>query len=125
MERHQGLADAGREQVAPMVLDAWDAFLARAADVELDRPSRLRGWRAQEICTHLGCWPDHAAVSDLITTARTGGAGTPPDVDAVNARVTTAHRDASRDELLAALGRHREVVERYFTDEPVELDTAP
>jgi uncharacterized protein (TIGR03083 family) len=125
MDRQQGLADAGRERVAPMVLGAWDAFLAQAAEVDLDRPSRLPGWRAQEICTHLGCWPDHAAVGDLIASARAGADGAPPDVDAVNARVTGAHRDASREEVLEALRSHREVVRGYFADEPTELDTAP
>jgi uncharacterized protein (TIGR03083 family) len=119
------MADAGRDEVAGMVLGAWDAFLERAATVDLDRPSRLPGWRAQEICVHLGCWPDHTAMADLITSARNGGTGTPPDVDAVNARVTAAHRDASRDEVLAALQRNRHATARYLAEEPEELDTAP
>src|SRR3954469_14567982 len=118
------MADAGRDQVGTMVLAAWDAFLDQAASVDLGRPSRLRGWRAQEICVHLGCWDDHTAMADLIASARAGGAGTPPDVDAVNARVTSAHRDASRDEVLAAMRRNREATARYLAEEPVELDTA-
>jgi uncharacterized protein (TIGR03083 family) len=118
------MADAGRDEVAPRVLSAWDAFIERAETVDLTRPSRVKGWRAQEICAHLGCWDDHTAVADLIASARAGGAGTPPDVDAVNARVTTAHRDASRDEVLAALRRNREATARYLADEPVELDAA-
>src|SRR5215218_8364513 len=118
------MADAGRDQVAEMVLGAWDGFLERAGEVDLSRPSRLPGWRAQEICVHLGCWPENTAMADLIASARSGGTGTPPDVDAVNARVTTAHRDASRDEVLAALRRNREATARYLADQPVELDTA-
>jgi uncharacterized protein (TIGR03083 family) len=121
---HQGMADAGREQVGSMVLEAWDAFLAQAEAVDLTRPSRLDGWRAQEICVHLGCWDDHTAMADLIASARAGGTGTPPDVDAVNARVTAAHRDASREEVLAALRRNREATARYLAEEPGELDTA-
>jgi uncharacterized protein (TIGR03083 family) len=119
------MADAGRDQVGTMVLGAWDAFLDRAESVDLSRPSRLDGWRAQEICVHLGCWDDHTAMADLIASARAGGTGTPPDVDAVNARVTSAHRDASREEVLAALRRNREATARYLADEPAELDTAP
>ena len=42
-----------------MVLGAWDAFIDQAEAVDLDRPSRLPGWRAHEICVHLGCWDDH------------------------------------------------------------------
>jgi hypothetical protein len=64
-------------------------------------------------------------MADLIDSARNGGAGTPPDVDAVNARVTAAHRDASREEVLAALQRNRDATARYLAEEPVELDTAP
>jgi hypothetical protein len=119
------MADAGRDVVADRVLGAWDAFIERAETVDLTRLSRLNGWRAQEICVHLGCWDDHTALADLIASARAGGAGTPPDVDAVNARVTSAHRDASRDDVLAALRRNREATARYLAEEPVELDTAP
>src|SRR4051794_18900420 len=99
MARHQGMADAGRDVVSGMVLEAWDTFIEQAERVDLNRPSRLSGWRAQEICVHLGCWDDHTALADLIASARNGGAGTPPEVDAVNARVTATHRDASRDDV--------------------------
>ena len=108
-----------------MVLEAWDAFLEQAEAVDLDRRSRLPGWRAQEICVHLGCWHENTALADLIASARDGGTGTPPDVDAVNARVTAAHRDASREEVLAALRRNREATASYLADEPADLDTAP
>src|SRR3712207_4171866 len=101
-----------------MVLEAWDAFLASAAEVDLERPSRLPHWRAHEICVHLCCWDDHTALADLVASARSGGTGPPPDPDAVNARVTAAHRTASRDEVLAALQRNREATERYLTEEP-------
>jgi uncharacterized protein (TIGR03083 family) len=108
-----------------MVLAAWDAFLAQAEAVDLDRPTRLPGWRAHEVCVHLGCWADHTALADLIASARAGGTGRPPDVDATNARVTAAHRDASRADVLAALRRNREATARYLAEEPAELDTAP
>src|SRR3954466_13140779 len=125
MGAHQGLADEGRERVGGMVLEAWDFFLEQAASVDLGRQSRLPGWRAHEICVHLGCWDDHTAVADLIASAREGGAGTPPDPDAVNARVTAAHRDASRDEVFAAMRRNRDVTADYLKHGPVDLDTAP
>jgi uncharacterized protein (TIGR03083 family) len=120
-----GMADAGRDVVGPMVLAAWDSFCASAAAVDLDRPTRLPGWRAQEVCVHLGVWPEHAALADLVASARNGATGAPPDVDAVNARVTAAHRDAPREEVLAALRRNREATVRYLADEPTGLDTAP
>ena len=126
MGRHQGMADAGREQVgADGARRVGRLPRAGASRSTSSRPSRLPGWRAHEICVHLGCWDDHTALADLIASARDRRTGTPPDVDAVNARVTAAHRDASREEVLAALRRNREATARYLADEPVELDTAP
>ena len=120
-----GLADAGRDVVGPMVLEAWDAFLEQAAGVDLSPPSRVPGWRALEICVHLGCWDDHTALDDLVASARSGARGPRPDTDAVNARVTAAHRDAPRAEVLAALRRNRDATARYLAQEPTELDIAP
>jgi hypothetical protein len=125
MGRHQGMADAGRDEVRTRVLAAWDAFITEAERVDLSRRSRLPGWRAHEICVHLGSWDDHRAMADLVDSARTGATGTQPDPDAVNARVTAAHAAASREEVLDALRRNRAATERYLAEEPVELDTAP
>ena len=119
------MADAGRDQVGPMVLAAWDAFLTQVDTIDLDRPSRLPGWRAHEIAVHLGCWDDHTALADLVASARSGGDGASPEVDPVNARVTAAHRDAPRNEVLAALRRNRDATARYLAEAPAELDTAP
>jgi hypothetical protein len=120
-----GMADAGRDVVGAMVLGAWDAFLDQAAAVDLGRATRLPGWRALEVCVHLGAWPDRAALAGLVAGARAGGTGEPGDPDASNARVTAAHRDADRPAVLGALRAAREATERYLADEPVELDTAP
>ena len=124
MTATSGMADAGRDVVGPMVLAAWDSFCASAAAVDLHRPTRLPGWRVQEVCVHLGIWPEHAALADLVASARNGGTGAPPDVDAVNARVTAAHRNAPRDEVLAALQRNRDATAGYLADQPTELDRA-
>src|SRR5215207_3967722 len=118
------MADTGRDEVGGRVLGAWDAFIERAETVDLERPSRLSGWRAHEICVHLGCWDDHTAMADLVASARSGGTGRVPDVDATNARVVAAHRGAPREEVLAGLRRNREATARYLADEPEELDTA-
>ena len=122
---HHGMADAGRGEVGRMVLGAWDAFLDQAAAVDLQRGTRLAGWRAQEVCVHLGVWPDHAALAGLAAGARSGGTGQAPDPDPVNARVNAAHRDATPAEVLAALRAARAATEHYLTEEPEWLDTAP
>jgi uncharacterized protein (TIGR03083 family) len=122
---HRGLSGAGRDVVAPLVLGAWDAFLSVAGAAELDRRTRLPGWRAQEVCVHLGVWDDYAALDGLLASARSGGGEAPPDVDAANARVTAAHRSAPRAEVLAALERHRDAVRGYLEEAPGDLDLAP
>jgi uncharacterized protein (TIGR03083 family) len=125
VSEHHGMADAGRDEGGRLVLGAWAAFLDQAAAVDLQRDTRLPGWRAQEVCVHLGVWPDHAALAGLAADARSGGTGEAPDPDLVNARVTAAHRDATRDEVLAALRAARAATEHYLAEEPEWLDTAP
>lgn len=121
----RGLTGAGRAVAGPLVLGAWDAFLAVATDADLDRRTRLPGWRAQEVCTHLGVWDDYDALAGLVASARAGGGGGAPDVDAANARVTQAHRSAPRTEVMAALERHRDGVRDYLETAPAVLDLAP
>ena len=121
----RGLSGAGRDVVGPLVLGAWDAFLAVAQAADLDRRTRLPGWRAQEVCVHLGVWDDYAALDALVASARAGGHGATPDVDAANARVTAAHHAAPRADVLAALQRHRDGVLAYLRTAPAELDHVP
>lgn len=126
MPNPQGLLEYGRDEVRRYILDAWDAFLTSAEKVDLSASSRLPGWRAHEICVHLGSWPDHRAMSGLIESARGRGPSKPIDVDEANAAVTKAHRDASRDEVLDALRRNRDEVADYLSDEgQAELDRKP
>src|SRR3954453_6485414 len=120
-----GMTGAGRDAVGPVLLGAWEAFLAVAQTCDLDRPTRLPGWRAQEVCTHLGVWDDYDALAGLIASARAGGSGPAPAGDAPNARVTSAPRPAPRTEVLDALGRHRDGVRAYLDTAPPELDDAP
>jgi uncharacterized protein (TIGR03083 family) len=119
------MADAGRDEIAGLVLPAWDAFLASVEALDLHARTRLPGWRVQEVAVHLGVWDDHAALADLVASARSGAGGSPPDPDAVNARVTAAHRDATREEVLAALRRNRAATVDYLEHADPALDTAP
>lgn len=110
-----GLSDQPPAELADVVLDAWDAFLEVAEACNLDQPSRLPGWSGRDTCLHLGAWQDNTPLAGLVASAEAGGAGTPPDPDAGNARLLAAHRDASRDEVLAALVRARDAVEDFLT----------
>lgn len=102
-----GLASAALAPLAERVLGAWDSFLELAGRVDPQRPSRLPGWRGQEVLAHLGSWPDRAGLADLLHSAGQQRPH-PVDVDAENARVTRAHAGATHAELLAALGRGRQ-----------------
>ncbi|WP_073265529.1 hypothetical protein [Cryptosporangium aurantiacum] len=120
-----GLADAGRDVVRPWVLAAWDGFLLVADGADLQRPSGAPGQRGHDLCVQLGLWTEHRAVHDLVTSARSGGQGPPPDVGDVRDAVVAAHLHASRDEVLSALRRRRDAVAIYFTNYDESLDLAP
>jgi Mycothiol maleylpyruvate isomerase N-terminal domain len=120
----------GRAAIRERVVQAWDDFLRVADGVDLAARSRLPGWRAHEICVHLGSWPEHQPVNGVLAAARAvlGGStpGDPPDPDDVNSSVVTTHRDASRAEVMGALHRAREQAATYLDgDQPHELDEVP
>jgi uncharacterized protein (TIGR03083 family) len=122
-----GAIEHGRPAIRERVLGAWDAFLEVAEGVDLEAKSRLPGWRAHEICVHLGAWDDYQPVDGVLAAARAAQQGDvpdhPPNPDETNAAVTKAHRDASRDEVLAALHRARDEAADYLAkDDPQELD---
>ena len=119
-----GMASRGRDVVGPLVLEAWDAFVDSAAATDLDRPSRLPGWRGHEVCVHLGSWPDYRAFEGMVRSARAGGVGPAPDADAANDEVTRRHRLADRDDVLEALRRHRQEVSAFLAHGDPDLDLA-
>jgi Mycothiol maleylpyruvate isomerase N-terminal domain len=104
------------------VLAAWDGFLAAASAASLSRPSRLPGWSGHDVAVHVGDWSVPTALDRLLAQARSGVVADPPDSDAANAAVVAAHRSASREDVLAALGRSRQAVADWFgSDEPAAL----
>jgi uncharacterized protein (TIGR03083 family) len=122
-----GVIEHDRAEIRDRVVSAWDEFLRLAEAVDLDARSRLPGWRAREICVHLGSWDNHQPVNGVLAAARNTLSGEvpqgPPDPDDVNESVIDAHRDAGRDDVLGALERAREQAAAYLaSDEPQELD---
>ncbi len=117
----QGLLELGRDEIRRHVAGGWDAFIAAAEAADLDKRSRLPGWRGAEICIHLGSWPDHRAMAGLLASARGEGPSSPVDVDEANAAVTSKHRDASREDILAALRRNRDEVLAYLDDDSEDV----
>jgi Mycothiol maleylpyruvate isomerase N-terminal domain len=120
----------GRATIRERVVRAWDDFLRVADGVDMAAKSRLPGWRAHEICVHLGAWPEHQPVNGVLAAAREVlrgvPAGLPPDPDDVNSSVITRHRNASRDDVMSALHLARKQAADYLDgDEPHELDLVP
>jgi len=133
-----GLAEEGVPALARRVAGAWEGFLDVARQADLGAPSRLPGWRGQEVLVHLGAWGDDAVFGDIVASARERAdapsargpdrrpAGTARaasgDPDRANAALVAAHRDASREDVLAALERHRDrVLDWLATDEAARL----
>ena len=112
----RGLSDQDPDVLGGQVLAAWDAFLELVRDpaTDLTRPSRLPGWTGRDTCVHLGSWPDHAVLTSVLASARNGGGGEPIDPDASNDRLVRSHRNASVDDVLAALVAARSSLATFF-----------
>lgn len=118
-----GIAETDLDALGAAVLASWDAFLDVARSADLTRPSRLPGWSGADTCIHLGDWDDHRVLAAVEASARSGGVSSPShDADADNARLVGAHRDASPDEVLAAVQRSRDALADWFVGPgPAEL----
>jgi hypothetical protein len=114
-----GLAERPAAELGREVLAAWDAFLdvVRHPATDLSRPSRLSGWTGRDTCIHLGSWEDAQVMEAVLESARTGALESTTAPDDVNAALVHAHRDASDEQVVAALVEARERVARFFADE--------
>lgn len=111
-----GLAEAEPDELGHEVLTAWDGFLdvAQAPSTDLSLPSRLRGWSGRDVLIHLASWPDAQVLESLLASAASGGHGTAPPPDERNEQLVAAHRDATDEEVLAALLAARDRIARFF-----------
>ncbi|HEY7592734.1 MAG TPA: maleylpyruvate isomerase N-terminal domain-containing protein, partial [Actinophytocola sp.] len=125
-----GLASLPLGEQRDRVLASWDGFLAAAADVDLDRPSRLPGWSGHDVLVHVGDWAGVTTLDTLLAEARSGTVAPPYDVDAINAEVVAAHRDVPNADVLAAVRRCRDRMAEWFAapdaaDGPSALGLTP
>jgi hypothetical protein len=127
-----GLASWEQGDLAGLLLPAWDEFAEIAAVVDLDAPSRVRGWSARDVCIHLGSWPgsrtlqrmrDEALLDDIDEADRRAGTF---DQASHNEAVLEARAGAPRAEVLAALRESRGEVATFLgSDEVRRLGTRP
>jgi uncharacterized protein (TIGR03083 family) len=111
-----GLTDGDPVPLGTHVVAAWDAFLdvVRSPNTDLSRPSRLPGWTGRDVCVHLGAWPDHRVIQALIESTTAGPGQSAHDADRSNAALIAAHRDATEEEVVAALATARDEVAGFF-----------
>ena len=129
-----GLASWEPSDLAGVVLPAWDDFLALAAELDLDGPSRLKGWTARDVCVHLGSWPGSRSFLRMRDEAERDEAAAdwtehraPTfDQDAHNEAVLEARGRAPREDVLAALHESRAEVAAFLgSDEASVLGGRP
>jgi uncharacterized protein (TIGR03083 family) len=110
----QGVVDLAGYDVAATVLDSWDAIVALVDDADLAAPTRLDGWTVREVVLHLGTWQGRSAISQVLDSLGSDGAGPPLDADAFNAELVAQHADAGDDEVRQALRASRDAVAAVF-----------
>lgn len=118
----RGLASGDLREVAALIGNAWDAVLDVAARVDLEAPSRLKGWSARDVLVHLGSWDaDATPLEERADDARTGRVRSEDDVDARNAMVVAEHHDADVDEITVALRAGRDQALSFLAAPDVEV----
>jgi uncharacterized protein (TIGR03083 family) len=116
----RGLASIDLDDVAELVGTAWGDLIDLGGRLDLECPSRLPGWTARDVLVHLGSWPEHTRFERLVDDLRLGRAAEPEDVDARNALVVAAHRDADVAEVIDALRRARDRACAFLTGPEAE-----
>ncbi len=117
-----GLALRDPAATGSALLEAWDAFLAVVDAADLTRPSRLSRLSGRDVCVHLGTWDDHEVLAGLVAAARGEAPAREPEVDKDNRKLLAAHRDATVEQVRAALQRSRDEVAQWFEgSDPAEL----
>lgn len=112
-----GLASSDLDGIRERVAAAWDEFVELADDAPFDAPTRLPGWTVREVLLHLGAWDDRHPLVVAVASAKDGGGGTPTHPDEDNRRLVDGHRDATRDDVLAALRHSRDRVAHLIDTE--------
>jgi hypothetical protein len=108
----RGLASWAADDLAALLLPAWDAFLALAEAVDLDRGSRVPGRTARDRCVELGSWPGSRSVAMIAEEARQSAPEAPDpgtfDQKGHDEALRDAWSAAPRREVLDALRRGRD-----------------
>lgn len=111
-----GLAESDPADLGKALVLAWDDFLGvvRSPTTDLDRPSRLKGLSGRDVLVHLGEWPDHPVVDSVLASAAEGGHDTSRPPDESSAELLAAHRDATTEQVVDAVGAARDRLQRFF-----------
>lgn len=105
-----GLIDDSSYNLRAVVLESWDAFITLVSDADLSASTRLKGWDIRELVLHLGTWDNTSALTQVLDSLRTGDVSAPFDPESPHTKVVDAHRDASDNDVRAALAASRDAV---------------
>lgn len=117
----RGLASADPTDALRLVKAAYLGAADLARRLDLDVPSRCRGWSRRDVLVHLGAWDEHRVFDRLLDDARRGRIHDVDDPDGRNALVVAAHQDASGEDVAQALERAAARAEAFLTS--AEADT--
>lgn len=127
VDGEQGIASWEPADVGGLLLPAWDDFLELVETVDLEGPSRVPGWRARDICVHLGSWSGSRSLPRMREEALRdeldkddARAGT-FDRQSHNEAVLDAWSAAPRDRVLEALRDARGEVADYLSSDEVAV----
>lgn len=116
----RGLASADPTEALTVVKAAYLGAAALARRLDLDAPSRCRGWSRRDVLVHLGAWDEHQVFERLLDDARRGRIHEVDDADGRNALVVAAHSDAGAEDVAQALERAAGRAEAFLTSAEAE-----
>ena len=111
-----GVADSEPFELGGVIVACWDGFLDVVRDpaTDLARRSRLSGLTGRDVLVHLGHWDDSPVLESMIASARTGALDDSPHLDHANKAILEAHRDASTEQVVAAVQGARDRIASFF-----------
>lgn len=111
-----GVADSDPAELGREIVNCWDEFLAVVRDpaTDLSRRSRLPSGSGRDMLVHLGHWDDSPVLDSLVASARTGTLDDSPPPDHANQALVAAHRDASTEQVVAAVQEGRDRMAAFF-----------
>ena len=99
----QGVLTADATAAGTRTLDAWDAFIALAEQVDLAATARAKGRLGRDVLLPLGRWPQTRSLAEILADAHAGRTTPAVDLEREEHEVLAAQQVASDAEVVDAL----------------------